>query len=344
MNKTTSKIHFNAQLLVTEMGKRGIKVKNLEHTSTLIAEYKDHKEFIDDIDLGIMPASLRFILDNKWSTKQLLKSLKIPVAEGQIFSLNELDKAKKYAAKHLPVVIKPIKGAHGYGVRPSIDTMSEFEREFNNLKKFLDQPIDIIVEEHFDGADFRLSATKNGFFAATYRTFPKVIGDSKHTIEELILLENHRRMHPRKNSLCEIWLGDGEIDRYLSKKNLNINYIPKKTEQIYLRANANVCTGGESIDVTDLVHPFYKNLTFEILKKIPGLPYCGIDLITKDISQHSKNTKYIICEINPSPGISLHTHPSTGIVRRFDKALVDLIFPETSTSQKATKWLKKPKF
>ena len=91
-----------------------------------------------------------------------------------------------------------------------------------------------------------------------------------------------------------------------------------------------MCTGAECIDVTDLVDPFYKALAFKILNAIPGLPYCGIDLITEDISRYDKNTAYTLCEINPAPGLSLHTHPSSGKSRPLPKALIDLIFPETA--------------
>lgn len=326
-------IHFNSMLLVKEMQKRCINVEHLKDTKTLIARYKEHEEIIDDIDLGLMSAPLRYTLDNKWATKQLLQKFKISVAKGQVFKTTEFEKAKKFAEKNLPVVIKPVTGCHGYGVRPHIDSMKEFEVEFKELIKFLETAQPILIEEHFEGAEFRLTATKNGFFAAIHRTPPKVVGDGKRSIQELIDRENINRIKNRKNCLEMIWQQDGEVDRYLAKKKINVNYVPKQNEIVHLRFNTNVCTGADCIDVTDFVHPFYKKITFEILKKIKGLPYAGIDLITEDISEYNSKTKYVICEINPSPGISLHTHPGSGTPRDLPKALIDLIFPETAKNK-----------
>lgn len=328
MSPISLEIHFNSMLLVKEMERRNIKVSHVAGTKKLIATYGSHEETIDDTDLSVMPPALRQFLDNKKETKVLLKKLRIPTPTGKAFRWKDVEKAKKYAQKILPVVLKPIHGSQGLGVRINIDTPEELEFELYKLAETFGEETEFLVEQQIFGAEFRLTITRNGFMAAVHRACPKVKGDGEHSIIELIHTENKRRMNPRSNCLCEIWMEDGEVDRYLAKKGLTTQYIPKKDEIVYIRGNSNVSTGAECIDVTDMVHPYYHLKALQMLQKIPGLPYCGIDLITDDISVHSKDSKYSICEVNPAPGLSLHTHPSSGIPRDLPKALIDLIFPE----------------
>jgi D-alanine-D-alanine ligase-like ATP-grasp enzyme/organic radical activating enzyme len=276
-----------------------------------------------------MPAHLREILDDKWQTKCLLRYLGFSIPEGMIFKQNEFKKAREYAKKLLPVTIKPINGCHGEGVRPNIETIEEFDTEFKKLVKELRYKSDFLVEKNIFEDEYRLVTTRDGFFAAVYRIRPKVTGDGKKSIKELIRNENYRRMHPRNSCLCEIWTGDKEVERYLRKQGLNLDYIPRKGQNIVLRANVNVCTGAECMDITDLVHPFYKYLTLKVLSKVPNLPYCSVDIFTEDITKYKEGDKYYIGEINPDPGISLHTHPNIGTPRNLPAALIDLIFPET---------------
>ena len=65
--------------------------------------------------------------------------------------------------------------------------------------------------------------------------------------------------------------------------------------------NANLSTGGTSIDVTEKVHPFFKNIAIKLTKDI-GLRLCGVDLIiVGDISKPAKS--WYVIEINSAPGL-----------------------------------------
>jgi len=64
---------------------------------------------------------------------------------------------------------------------------------------------------------------------------------------------------------------------------------------------ANLSTGGEARDVTELMSPFFCNLAIRITTEM-GLRYCGVDLIIDgDISETS--CKYVVLEVNAAPGI-----------------------------------------
>ena len=102
-----------------------------------------------------------------------------------------------------------------------------------------------------------------------------------------------------------------------------------KGERIYLRKNSNLSTGGDSIDITDIIHPDFKKIAIKTIHAIPGIVYAGIDLMTdKDISKKPTRNNYIIIEMNLSPGIFMHHFPYKGRSRNVAKEIIDMLFPE----------------
>ena len=87
--------------------------------------------------------------------------------------------------------------------------------------------------------------------------------------------------------------------------------------------------GANCRDITDTLHPSVIAIGQKILDSLPGLPFIGIDFMCQDITMAQKGDSYIICELNTTPGLSLHSHEETGRVRNVAGAVVDTIFPET---------------
>ena len=122
---------------------------------------------------------------------------------------------------------------------------------------------------------------------------------------------------------------------FVTKKNLieqkiKADYLPTKNGKTYLRKESNISTGGDSIDVTDLVHLELKKIAIDTVKAIPGLAYAVVDLMTnKDISEKPTKNSYIVIELNASPGIDIHHFPFKGKPRDVAKGIIDILFPET---------------
>lgn len=324
---STPSLHFNAQLLFQEMTFRGIHCEICEWTSLIKATFRNHKEYIDGAELSLMPSNYKIILDSKWNTKMLLTSEGFSTPRGYKISgwqIHELEKALEHI--RFPIVMKPEFGTHGYEVRMNIENAREAKEIFQILSREI-QYRDIIIEEQFFGNEFRITLTQNGFFGVLYRSFPEVIGNGIDSIEKLVKDVNKKR-EMRTNALCRIYI-DNEMKRFLTKQGKSLEYIPQLWEKVIVRHNSNVSTWGGCHEITDLVHPYYCEIAQKILWCFPKLPYIGVDLMTQDITQ---KWEYSICELNPSPGISLHTHPESGQKKDLPKYLIDLLFPETISS------------
>src|SRR5437764_1291131 len=100
---------------------------------------------------------------------------------------------------------------------------------------------------------------------------------------------------------------------------------------MYLRATANLSTGGTAVDRTDEMHP--DNITAcEMAAGILGLDIAGIDVLTPDISVPFRENGAVIIEVNAGPGIRMHTHPAEGTPRNVGAAIIDMLYPPGTKS------------
>lgn len=326
---------FSTFLLGREAEARGIKVEkpikigHLSKQSTLRLSYAKHREIIVGQRTSKTDCIAYWIQHNKELAKTFFREAGICVAKSEVFDYRQVKEIIKFCRKiKFPVVIKPLRGVQGKKVFVGVDSdykIRQFLKEYAKGKFKT-----VIVEKEFHGEEYRIFATREKFVAAIHRVPANVIGDGLHNIEELIKIKNSdpRRGEGHTKSLVKIRVDEVVID-FLKKKNLKLSDVPPKDKIVYLRSNSNISTGGDSYDVTNIVHSKIKKLAPKIIQAIPGLAYGGIDYLTKDVTQAPTSRNYIIIEVNDSPMISMHHFPYAGKSRNVAKVIIDMLFPET---------------
>ena len=332
-NNELAQLHTNQRLFIMEMQSRGIDIEIIYKEMELIkAEYGKHIEWILDRDSSITPYSVSIICGDKYITKKILERVEISVPSGEKFYPEEAKIAIFYARKiGFPVVIKPVFGSHGDNIYMDIQNEEELKNIINNVfVNNIKKPF--IIEKQCDGKEYRVFLTKNGDYAVLHRDPASVIGDGKHTISELIEIENENRK-ARTNSLCPIAV-DEITEIYMNKNNISMDDILENNKKVYLRHNSNVAKGGLCIDYTDKIHSSVIENCKKILNTFSGLSYVGIDYMSKNIEVNQTPDMYNIVEVNTVPGIHMHMKPSHGKPRNIAKYMVDMIFPETMEENK----------
>ena len=117
---------------------------------------------------------------------------------------------------------------------------------------------------------------------------------------------------------------DIELIECLRDMNYNEKSIIKKDEKILLRRNANLSTGGNAIDCTDIICDENKDICIRAAKTL-GLDICGIDICAEDISKPIYNDG-IIMEVNAAPGLRMHLYPSKGKKRDVGDDIVNMLY------------------
>ncbi|HYD53112.1 MAG TPA: Mur ligase family protein, partial [Gemmatimonadaceae bacterium] len=124
---------------------------------------------------------------------------------------------------------------------------------------------------------------------------------------------------------------DRHAQELLARDGMTVNSVPPAGERVFLRATANLSTGGTSIDRTEEMHP--DNVTAcELAAGAVGLDVAGIDVMTPDISVPFRENGAVILEVNAAPGIRMHTHPTEGTPRNVGAPIVDMLYPPGTES------------
>lgn len=221
--------------------------------------------------------------------------------------------AYRYAEKlGFPVVVKPNSGSQGSAVALA-HTKTEFYRA---MRAVFERDNVALVQKAVSGKDYRIVVLDSKVISAYERIPLSVLGDGRSTIAKLLKIKE--RQFRTANRDTQIDLADPRMKEKLQHQDLTLKSIPKNGERIYLLDNANLSTGGDSVDVTPLVHKDFQKIAVRLTKDM-GLRLCGVDLmIDGDIGQ--KPEKYWVLEINAAPG--LDHYAKTG--KKQEKIVEDL--------------------
>ncbi|HYE08788.1 MAG TPA: cyanophycin synthetase [Patescibacteria group bacterium] len=309
-----------------EAESRGIPVIVLGKCSLLQLGYGSHSKKIQATLTEDTSCIAADISCDKELTKDLLKTAGIPIPEG--FVSESLEEVLNYARLlGYPVVVKPNNGNQGKGVSVNLKSDHEITAAFSIAKQFGEE---IIVEKFIEGKHYRVLVINGEVVACAERIAPFVKGDGKCTIKELIEIENQNplRGEGHEKALTKIKI-DAIMQAILQKNNMDINYVPAVGEQVLLRENDNLSTGGTAIDMTDEIHSENAEIAVHAAN-IVGLNIAGIDITTKDISIPMREDGGAVIEVNAAPGIRMHYYPAIGKQRNVAKNIVDMLFPEGS--------------
>ncbi len=267
---------------------------------------------------------------DKEATKRILAEVGVPVPRGTTINfLDDLEEAIE-AVGGYPIVIKPLDGNHGRGITIDIRTWEEAEAAYD-VARLVSRAV--IVERYYVGRDHRVLVIDGKVVAVAERVPAHVVGDGRSTVAELIEETNK---DPNRGEGHDKVLTKIELDRtsyqLLERQNLSLNSVLSKDQICYLRATANLSTGGIAVDRTDEIHPENIWLAQRVVKII-GLDIGGLDIVTNDISRPLRETDGVIVEVNAAPGFRMHIAPSHGTSRNVAGAVVDMLFKNEQASR-----------
>lgn len=256
------------------------------------------------------------IARDKDFAKFFMKKRGYPVAEGITIFSNEWAKIVKskrtisYAVKYAkkpgyPLIVKPnskSQGANVFLVWNKKELIFAFRKIFRGDDKVA------IIERYLPGRDYRIVVLDGEIISAYERISLSVVGDGKNSI--LNLLKKKQSFFNTIGRDTRINFNDLRIKMKLKRQGFFASFartVLAKGQKIFLLDNANLSTGGDSIDVTNIIHKSFKKIAIELTRDM-GLRIAGVDImITKgDITKNPndfKNCSYYIIEINAAPGL-----------------------------------------
>lgn len=324
-------MELSTQMVLFDAIQMGLKVEILDENDQFIKLwYKDHVELVKN---GNMTAKDNYVVPlamaNKTVTKKILHEAGFPVPAGSEFS-SQSDALRYFGQiADKAIVVKPKSTNFGLGI-----SIFQEGTSLADYKKALDiafaEDSDVLVEEFIPGTEYRFFVLDGQCEAVLLRLAANVVGDGVHTIQELVDIKNQNPLRGRdhRSPLEIINLGKIEL-LMLEQQGYTPDTILATGVKADLRGNSNISTGGDSIDVTEIMDDSFKKLAADMASAM-GAWVCGVDLIIPDTSvvstkEHPAST---CIELNFNPSMYMHTYCHQGPGQIITKKILQKLFPE----------------
>ena len=304
---------------------RGLQVDVVDFETTVIADSNRRRLFYQGMSDRTLWTARQATNDKEW-TRQLLKRAGVNVPEGQVFTPDDHETGWAFACElGLPVVVKPFSGSGGKGISTDIRSLTHFRDAWHYATAT--GKARIIVERHYHGNDFRVFVVGHRLVAVAQRIPAHVAGDGVHTIEDLIALKNELRTANPHHGAKPMAITPA-ILRNLKEMGLSPVSVPAAGQKVSLHTVANIGGGGESVDVTDLVHPDWAEIAIKAREAVFDPPHIGLDLIAESMTLPPHAQQWAIVEINSNPDFGANHFPMQGPGRDVAGALLEHLFSE----------------
>lgn len=302
------------QLLYREARRRGWTTRRLDER--VVGFFAGERLVTTTVGLStaVVGANAEAIARSKIATKNIFTTAGLPVPRGHAFEPGESDLGWEFAETlDGPVVVKPTDGSKGNGVSTGITTREQFESAWSSA--IPKHGGSVLVEEEVGGLDTRAFVIAQEVVGAVTRIPPFVVGDSKHSVVELVDFSLKTRS---KNAYLKKF-GIRIDPRILRQQGVDHRSVLEEGRIVFLNGTNNVSQGGYSIDTTDLLDDDFKRLAVEAVQAVPNLNIAGVDLISRNFDRSSA----FLIELNADAAIWLHHYPSFGKSRPVAARILD---------------------
>lgn len=328
-------MEHSTQLLIFDALQLGIQIDILDRSDHFLKlTHQEHTEYVRNGNMTSKDTQISyFTMENKTVTKSILRSQGYEVPEGGEYQSKETALNSFGQYQDIPIVVKPKSTNYGIGISifKETPTRESFE-EALDIAFAEDEAV--LIEEFVGGTEYRFFVLDGKVGAVLLRIPANVIGDGEKTISQLIDEKNDDPLRGEKHRAPMSIIQKGDVESLMLKEQgYTFDSVPEEDEQVFLRENSNISTGGDSIDFTDAMHKSYNAVAVGIAEALE-VNITGIDLIIPDHETPSTTVQpgYSCIEANFNPAMNMHAYVTEGKGRRLSKDVLAMLFPELTDS------------
>jgi cyanophycin synthetase len=287
--------------LTSPSGKQWLTSTNISHptTSTLVTE----------------------IATNKWMAYKVIETMGISMPYTLCVSREDTIDEKAIFSRAAKLITKPRDSLASRGVTLNITTKDELH---SGLEEAWRYSAHAIIQQMVTGDEMRFTILDGEVVSVLQRQTPRVVGNGKSTIAELIEQENIVRRSRRHEYIAYPELDATLIDAgYLTDSRvLEEGYV------LELSKSTLVKTGATIYERIDDIHASYLSIVNRIANEL-GSSFIVVDLFVQDYTKPATADAYWFNELNVSSALVLYyapinkddTHIANMIVDKFDKMI-----------------------
>jgi cyanophycin synthetase len=233
----------------------------------------------------------------------LLTGARLPVPEHQPFEARDVAPARAFlGSAGAPCVVKPMAGAGGSGTTSAVRTTSQLDRAVLRARRHGRK---LLIERQVPGDVYRFLFLDGDLLDVIRRRPPRVRGDGRSSLAELIASENRRRFAAAGAE--RPWLLRVDLDAVLTLKShgLALSSVPSEGDWVAVKTAVSQNGTHDNESVLGEVAP---ELVAEArtAAELLGIRLAGVDVITADPGTGLGESGGVILEVNATPGLHYH--------------------------------------
>lgn len=227
------------------------------------------------------------------------------------------DKLEAIFEQYEKVVVKPIDSYSSHGMTLDVADAGSLKRAIGRAQQYNN---DVLVQEQCSGQEVRFTVVNGKAVHCLLRETPRIIGDGKSTVKQLIAAENEARKQLDFEMVPYPVLDESMV----SADVLASEAVLPAGSLLELNKSTLVAGGSSMREITDDVHGSYKAAAEKLAKEL-NPAFLVIDFLIDDYRQELADNNHVFLELNTAPSLRLYYDVRSGADYDIVGALADMI-------------------
>jgi cyanophycin synthetase len=228
---------------------------------------------------------------------RVLAQAGLPIPRHQLVGTGQTAAAEGFLARTGgPCIVKPARGRGGSGVTGEVRTGSQMRRALVSAGRFHGEAL---IEQQYPGDSYRLLILDGEILGIIRRPRPRVVGDGKSTIEQLMFRQYARRIKDEGPSGLKPFTVDLDCLFTLEQSGHTIRDVLEPAASVTIKTVTNYNGPDECLTVPP---PYPEGLVTLARRAASALEVRlgGVDLVADDAADA------VVLEVNAIPGLTHH--------------------------------------
>lgn len=229
----------------------------------------------------------------------------------------DLEEAKQFLETHKRLIVKPADLGGGQGLTVNITDEAQLNDAISKATFNGNTPL---IQKQFIGEEVRFTAIGGKVRSAILRRTPRVVGDGKSTVAELIKQENKLR-----ESLVFPTLSYPQLsEKLISEDFLSSDKVLSDGEILEFSKATMIRNGASFYGILEAVHPSYIQIAERLASQL-NPQFLVIDLMIERWDAPATSDSYVFLEFNTLPALEIFTSLRGGDMPDVIALIADLL-------------------